>query len=435
MSYYILPRIESGVVVKPSLFSSKDKLKPYISQSLITYMNESHLILEQQLGLDINKGISIKMLNQVIHTYDFLFSVVSGTTSSISQIQVENAIFFDIIEIYNTLKIYDELPDSPINILLFGKASSSVLEALNRQRINWKDYSLVFQKLQSSNNLLSYLTPKIENPLWDLNIPENMKSSCHILYFEANNEKEYLELNRYILYLIRCILSINNYQVLSGVTIIKIDNITYKPIVDLIYLISGMYEKSYIMKPNTSNVITNERYIICKHYNGIKKSICDSLICIYNELEKTRDDIIIESLLGNKIFSYFANKLEESNIIIGQQKLDAYAQIINLLKSKNKMGKIDMLQKHNIQKCMYWCDKYKIPFNKMGELTQTCVFISENPHPEESIENSTDELFYLYMEKHYSSQSENDDYFENENNSDLLEISKINNYLMRTAKV
>ena len=119
MSYYILPRIESGVVVKPSLFSSKDKLKPYISQSLITYMNESHLILEQQLGLDINKGISIKMLNQVIHTYDFLFSVVSGTTSSISQIQVENAIFFDIIEIYNTLKIYDELPDSPINILLF----------------------------------------------------------------------------------------------------------------------------------------------------------------------------------------------------------------------------------------------------------------------------------------------------------------------------
>ena len=55
----------------------------------------------KESGLDINKGISIKMLNQVIHTYDFLFSVVSGTTSSISQIQVENAIFFDIIEIYN----------------------------------------------------------------------------------------------------------------------------------------------------------------------------------------------------------------------------------------------------------------------------------------------------------------------------------------------
>ena len=74
-----------------------------------------------------------------------------------------------------------------------------------------------------------------------------MKSSCHILYFEAQNEKEYLELNRYILYLIRCILSINNYQVLSGVSIIKIDNITFKPIIDLVYLISGMYEKSYII--------------------------------------------------------------------------------------------------------------------------------------------------------------------------------------------
>ena len=39
-------------------------------------------------------------------------------------------------------------------------------------------------------------------------------------------------------------------------------------------------------------------------------------------------------------FSYFTNKIEESNIIIGQQKLDAYAKIINLLKSKNKMAKI-----------------------------------------------------------------------------------------------
>lgn len=435
MSYYILPRIETDFIVKPTLFSSKDKLKPYVSQSLNKYMKEIQHILEQQLGLEINKGISMKMLNQVIHTYNFLFGPVSGTEHPISQIETDHAVFFDIIEIYNTLKLHEELPNSSINMLFFGKSSSSVKFAINRQRGDQNDFTLVFEKLQSTNNLLSYLSPKIENPLFDLNIPENMKTTCHVLYFEASSEKEYNELNKYILYLIRCITSISNYQALSGISIIKIDEITYKPIVDIIYLISGIYDKCYIMKPNTSNVITNERYLISKHYNGISKTMCDSLISIYNELEKTRDDVIVESLLGNKIFSYFSNKLEESNIIIGQQRLDAYAQIINLLKSKNKMSKIDMLQKHNIQKCMFWCDKYKIPFNKMGDLISTCIVISENSSIEESVESSTDELFYLYMEKHYSSQSENDDYFENENNSDLLEISKINDYLMRTTKV
>ena len=89
-------------------------------------------------------------------------------------------------------------------------------------------------------------------------------------------------------------------------------------------------------------------------------------------MEKNKDNIIVDSLLSTKIFSYFTNKIEESNIIIGQQKLDAYAQIINLLKSKNKMAKIDILQKHNIQKCMYWCDKYKIPYNKLFDFNQIC---------------------------------------------------------------
>ena len=294
------------------------------------------------------------------------------------------------------------------------------------------DSVLTFEKLFTTNKLLSYLTPKIENPLDSLNIPEIMKYSCHFLYFEADSKKEYEETNRYILYMIRCILGINNYQILSGVSILKIDMVIYKPIIDLVYLISGMFEKSYIMKPNTSNVITNERYIICKNYKGFNKSIHDSLISIYNELEKTKDDIIIESLFGNRIFSYFSNKLEESNIIIGQQKLDAYAQIINLLKSKNKMAKIDVLQKHNIQKCMYWCDKYKIPFDKVGETNPMCVVISENNSSEESIEISNDETFYNYMEKNYGDSSEDDDYFENDNNSDLLKISKINDYRKRT---
>ena len=43
MSYYILPRIETQISIMPSLFCSKDTIKPYISHSLVKYMKESIL--------------------------------------------------------------------------------------------------------------------------------------------------------------------------------------------------------------------------------------------------------------------------------------------------------------------------------------------------------------------------------------------------------
>ena len=430
MSYYILPRIKTDFVLKPQLFNNKDKVSPCISQSLIKYMNESRIILEQQMSLDINKAISINMLNQVIHTYDFLFHPVSGFETPISALDIEYPVFYDITEIYNTLKIYESLSESPINILCIGKSSYSVKSAFDYQRSNENDYSLVIDKMPTSITYLSYLHQKKENPLFELNIPENMKQSCEVIYIEGT-DKDYCDVNKYLLYLMNVILCIYNYQSEGGYAIIKIDVIIHKPVVELIYMMSSMFAKSYIMKPNTSNIITNERYIICKKYNNrMSEDISNEILDIYNNLEKTRDDIIVNSLLNNKIFTYFSNKIEESNIIIGQQQLDAYAQLNNLLKSKNKMAKIDLLQKHNIQKCMYWCEKYRIPYNKLCEYSQPTIPSTDTSNGEETVETSTDELFYIYMEKNYRyhPDSDNDSDIDNK---DVLDHEKINEYKKR----
>ena len=427
MSYYILPKMNTCCSIRPRLINSKDQLRPYISHSLLEYINESHVMLNQQLDLEVNKGISVNMLNQVIHTYDFLFYRVSGFDMSISQAITEYPVYYDIIEIYNTLKLYDGLPSTSINIMCVGQSCSSVNDALKRQRSNIVDYSLLLDNDSSQQSSLSYLSRRKETPLSEMNIPENMKHECNFIYMEGNDD-EYRTVNRYILYIIRSMLFIYNYQVVTGYAIIKIDTVLYKPIVDLIYILSGLYEKLYIMKPNTSNVITNERYLICKKYTGMNDNTHRSLLHIYNELERTRDDVIVRSLLDNKIFSYFSNKLEESNIIIGQQKLDAYAQLTNLLKSRNKMGKMDLIQKHNIQKCMYWCDRYKVPYNKLCEFGQVNIPSGDNLHQEDSIEASTDDLFYTYMEKNYSAQTIGDDDIEQQNISDVLNQEKISVY-------
>jgi hypothetical protein len=86
--------------------------------------------------------------------------------------------------------------------------------------------------------------------------------------------------------------------------------------------------------------------------------------------------IVLLKRLGNKTITsifdlevpyQFKNKLNEINIIIGQQQLEALNQIISILKNKNKYDTLESLKKNNIQRCVNWCEKYKIPCNKFND--------------------------------------------------------------------
>ena len=60
-------------------------------------------------------------------------------------------------------------------------------------------------------------------------------------------------------------------------------------------------------------------------------------------------------------------KMDDMNIIIGQQQLESLDMVINILKNKNKEDKIETIKKSNIQKSVVWCEKYKIPCNRFSE--------------------------------------------------------------------
>ena len=83
-------------------------------------------------------------------------------------------------------------------------------------------------------------------------------------------------------------------------------------------------------------------------------------------IDKSLDNNI-HSIIDNDIPYYFSNKIEESNVVIGQQQLEAYDQIINIFKNKNKDEKIETLKRNHIQKCIQWCEKNQIPHNKFVE--------------------------------------------------------------------
>ena len=134
------------------------------------------------------------------------------------------------------------------------------------------------------------------------------------------------------------------------------------------------------MKPNSNNISSFEKYIICKgfQYNESKtESFKINYYKLLVFLKKLENRNII-SIINKDLPNYFLNKVDDINIIIGHQQLESLDQIITILKNKNKNDKIESIKKSNIQKSVSWCEKYKIPCNKFTEKTNIFLPIIKN---------------------------------------------------------
>jgi hypothetical protein len=163
------------------------------------------------------------------------------------------------------------------------------------------------------------------------------------------------------------------YQANDGGCIIKIYELNYKPIIDIIYILNNFYEKVYIIKPNTSNPINKERYIVCKHMKIIDR---DKYYIFFNKVytDFLENKKPIFSLLSNDLPYYFINKIEDSNLGIGNLMIEQLDLLISIINENCSIEKIENIKSNNLNKCILWCEKYKVPF----KTNEKNIFINEN---------------------------------------------------------
>ena len=161
----------------------------------------------------------------------------------------------------------------------------------------------------------------------------------------------------------------------NGNFVLKVFDTFSNAIIDILYLLSSLYKNVYIMKPQTSRNANSERYIICKGYNlNENKEKVDYIIeKMYNNFDNLNSNLYIETIFNFKYSRTFISKIEEINIIIGKKQIDNIVITLNLMMNK-KFDKIDYYKKKHIQKCIRWCEKYNINFNK--NLKSTNIFLS-----------------------------------------------------------
>jgi hypothetical protein len=356
MNYYIIPK--NNFNIKICLQLTNQKIEPYISYSLIYYMNDiyNQIFKLQEFCEEINENMSLEFINKIVNPFEFIHSNVPGSTISVSKVKPDSKIFFELMEIFQVFNINDILSlKQKINVAHLTNNYTSTNYLLNMLREDNED-RVISEYFDYDNLYKLFIKNRFEYKL-DLII-------CEFHPDEYNDTKKYI--NNMILILIIII----KYQMNLGMSVIKIDNILYKAVIDVIFILSGLYDKIYLVKPSISNITKGERYLICKGFNDnfliqnkLLSCIEDNIIPKINDLE-LMENKCINSLIENDLPYYLLNKLEESNLVIGQQQLEAYDQIINIFKNKNREEKIENLKRSHIQKCIQWCEKNQLPHNK-----------------------------------------------------------------------
>lgn len=344
MSYYILPKNINHIDFNPKC--SNETCKPYVSESLLNYYcNIKDQIITIFSDDNDLSNITFEYATKFINPHEFIFSKVPGSKFSVSKLKPNSNIFYDLLETSSNLNIFESYKTN--QLMKFLHISPNYHDSIDCFEIFREDFN---DEHVHYNNKFSET------------IDDSVDKKYDFIFYEIDNSD-------YINSLVEAVISIISSQKSNGTCIIKICDMFYKPVIDILYFLSSIYEKVYISKPSTNNVTTFEKYVICKNflYNEALTNYLEINAKKLVKILKTLNRRFINSLYDFDIPYYFKNKVDELNIIIGQQQLQALDQIIVIYKNKNKEDKIENIKKSNIQKSVLWCEKYKIPCNKFTE--------------------------------------------------------------------
>jgi hypothetical protein len=389
MSYYILPKNDNELVLNPSCckkhmtnincscssVSSEDTLSaslhlenkplasernddsfdeinhnyctynPFISSSYLRYLttlNNEKTALQSTTDLKNAQYIN-KLFSPEFYVHKFYLALFHKDKPTI---------YFHLTEMIKTFSIFDCNKVNKLNVLLFSHSLDrcvEYIECLNDLNCNEsvkREFSIsYFYKLNSNTDI----TKIIE------------KCKFHLFFFEIGFDIEPASsIVNYIFTFSNLLLLILRNMHTSGSVILRVSDLFYKPIVDILYYLTSLFETVFIFKPSSSGAIESDKYIVCKHF---KKPDENKMKLNYYKLFvflKKLNGGCIQELIAAPMSHLFITKLEEINVIIGQQQLETINSYINMCKNsnKNKGEKLELMHKNNLNKTIAWYKKY-----------------------------------------------------------------------------
>jgi len=345
MNYYIIPK--NNFNIKISLTIRNENIAPIMSYSLIHFLNDIYTQILHIVSNNTNDK-TLENITKIVNPYEFIHTNIPGTELSVSKLKLSSNIFFELLEFFNSCNIMEPfLIKKQVNIAHITRNHMSTNYLINMFYESNSESSSNNITINEDFDFKTLCDRFIVNPVY--------KDKMDLFIFEFL-EDDYINTPQYINNMILVLYIVTKYQADNGTCIIKMDNIFYKTIVDILFIFSAIFERVIIIKPSISKVTKGERYLICKNFNidTVRQTKLLQQLdehCKPKIVDNTLHMLQIHSLIKNDIPYYFSNKLEEINAVIGQQQLELYDHILNIYKNKNRNEKCEIMKRNHIQKC------------------------------------------------------------------------------------
>jgi len=301
---------------------------PYISKSFVHYLkiNNDHKHLD--------------FFYKNIYLYEYLKYCIPNNKIK----HMMPCVFFELIEILSIFNIITGITDEYINCLHIDNKYS---------QYSFQMCYNIISNIMNINKKISHQT------VFDIDENFNTSKKSQFIFIDCSYiDSETYSFN-YTFKIILSLLYIFRFQSKNGYFIMKINCILHKPIIDVIFILCYLYNRVTINKPFISDPISNSRYIICE--NLIKGDECHVLYDnMVNNIHNIKNCLNLKTILfGQTIPINIINKIDESNVVIGQQKLEVIDQIDHNM-HKIKEDKYNIFKKTNITRAQQWLKKYKL---------------------------------------------------------------------------
>ena len=396
MNYFILDKINF------KLQPSNIKIN-FCNESDIKYINTSTKKFIEIIKGKINDCYDEwDNLKKLTNGYEYIHTNIPQYKNSVSKIKPISRAFFKLIEIFNTFNILDDYKKYNIKSFHLAEGPGGFIEALSYLRFNKDDLYYGMTLISSENSKVpgwsktqDFLnknqnviiesghdkTGNLYNPDNLRYIMKNYKNSMEIITGDGGfdfsidyNKQEKLALQLIYAQIIYAL----SLQKKNGYFILKVFDTFMTASMDLLYILSCFYEKVHVMKPNTSRSANSEKYIICSYFKFDDTSAFFndflSTLAMLNNIDL--NNTAINRFLNIDINFKYLSTVREINTILSQQQIQNISKTLKLVENTDrKKEKYTAQHNKNIQKCIQWCVKHQIPYNKFN---QTNIFLNKN---------------------------------------------------------
>jgi 23S rRNA U2552 (ribose-2'-O)-methylase RlmE/FtsJ len=359
----------------------------FLLDSSMNYYNETLRRYIHNIKLEIDKLTDVwdknkKYLNQ----YEFINTQFDFNTPIICTYKPISRSFFKMIEMINSYNF--NFSNEKINSFHLAEGPGGFIEALaytrknkndtyygmtlineNRDVPKWtrceqnlmKTYNIVIDSgIDGTGNLYH-----LENLLY---VKEKYSHSMDFITADGGfdysldfNSQEENSLN--LIFAEICFAIV--MQKKGGSFIIKMYDTFSSGSMELIYLLSYLYEEIIVTKPSPSRPANSEKYFVCLNFQmkPNTEKIIGKIIENYNLIQSSKFTNIIHTPLSN----HFLDKMKEINAIFGQSQVENIHSILSFIYDKNNNNSeyLEKIKKSHLNKCIKWCKKYNLPINEI----------------------------------------------------------------------